>query len=77
MQHSAFSQRQILDEDLQIIRVTLATINDDVRSFSSQAADAITEALEKLDRAQWEFTHVANPLSGRLRSLPFGDTAAS
>jgi hypothetical protein len=77
MQHSALSHRQILDEDLQIIRVTLATINDDVRNFSSQAADAITEALEKLDRAQWEFTHVSSTLSGRLRSLPYGDAAAS
>ncbi len=77
MQHSALSHRQILDEDLQIIRVTLATINDDVRSFSSQAADAISEALEKLERAQWEFTHVSSPLPLRMRSLPYGDAPAS
>ena len=50
-------QRQVLDEDLQIIRVTLATITDDVRRFSAGAADAIQEALTKLDQAQWEFSH--------------------
>jgi hypothetical protein len=50
-------QRQVLDEDLQIIRVTLATITDDVRRFSARAADAIQEALKKLDQAQWEFSH--------------------
>ena len=55
MSHSVSSERQILDEDLQIIRVTLATITEDVRQFSDRAADAIQEALEKLDRAQWEF----------------------
>lgn len=49
-------QRQVLDEDLQIIRVTLATITDDVRRFSAGAADAIQEALAKLDQAQWEFS---------------------
>ena len=51
-------KRQILDEDLQIIRVTLATITDDVRRISGRAADAIQEALAKLDVAQREFTHV-------------------
>ena len=50
-------QRQVLDEDLQIIRVTLAMITDDVRRFSAGAADAIQEALAKLDQAQWEFSH--------------------
>jgi hypothetical protein len=49
-------QRQVLDEDLQIIRVTLATITGDVRRFSAGAADAIQEALAKLDQAQWEFS---------------------
>ncbi len=46
----------MLDEDLQIVRVTLATILDDVRAFSDQAADTIQEAIERLDRAQSEFT---------------------
>ena len=58
MESSASSKRQILDEDLQIIRVTLATITDDVRRISGRAADAIQEALAKLDVAQREFTHV-------------------
>lgn len=70
MQHSVPSHRQILDEDLQIIRVTLATINDDVRGFSSRAADAITEALERLDRAQWEFTHLGSPPPYGFQSTP-------
>jgi hypothetical protein len=47
--------REILDEDLQIVRGTLAAISDDVRSFSSRAADAIQDALVKLDCAQQEF----------------------
>ena len=58
MQQAAPEVRQTLDEDLQIIRVTLATIMDDVRRFSGNAADSMQEALEKLDRAQREFTHL-------------------
>ena len=61
MEPLASSKRQILDEDLQIIRVTLATITDDVRRISGHAADAIQEALAKLDVAQREFTHVRKP----------------
>lgn len=62
MEPSPLIYRQILDEDLQIIRVTLATINDRVRGYSNPAADAIAEALEKLDVAQWEFSHPPDPL---------------
>jgi hypothetical protein len=58
MEHLPTSKRQILDEDLQIIRVTLATIVTDVRQFSTRAADAVQEALVKLDAAQKEFAHV-------------------
>jgi hypothetical protein len=58
MEHLTPSERQILDEDLQIIRVTLATITGDVRYFSDRAANAIQEALEKLDLAQQEFSHL-------------------
>ncbi len=54
-------KRQILDEDLQIIRVTLATITEDVRHFSAGAAKAMQEALEKLDVAQREFSHARGP----------------
>ncbi len=55
MDYLAPSRREMLDQDLQIVRVTLATISDDVRGFSGSAADAIQEALEKLDCAQEEF----------------------
>ncbi|MDD2764218.1 MAG: hypothetical protein PHE83_09630 [Opitutaceae bacterium] len=52
------SDPQILDEDLQIIRVTLAAITEQVRFFSTSAADAMQEALQKLDMAQQEFSHI-------------------
>jgi hypothetical protein len=58
MEHSTPSKQQILDEDLQIIRVTLATIVTDVRQFSARAADAVQDALAKLDAAQREFARV-------------------
>ena len=45
----------MLDHDLQIVRVTLAAISPDVRGYSALAADAIEEALEKLDSAQEAF----------------------
>ena len=57
MEQSVSPERQVLDEDLQIIRVTLATITEDVRHYSSAAAQAMIEALKKLDRAQREFSH--------------------
>jgi hypothetical protein len=56
MSPTTASRRQMLDEDLQIVRVTLATILKDVRVFSEQAANTIQEAIERLDRAQSEFT---------------------
>jgi hypothetical protein len=49
------SRREMLDRDLQIVRVTLAAISPDVRDFSAPAADAIEEALERLDSAQQAF----------------------
>jgi hypothetical protein len=58
MEHIGPSERQILDEDLQIIRVTLATIITDIRQFSSRAADAVQDALAKLDSAQEEFARL-------------------
>lgn len=54
------THREVLDQDLQIIRVTLATILGDVREFSGSAATAMQEALEKLDRAQREFGNAPN-----------------
>jgi hypothetical protein len=56
MSPTTASRHQMLDEDLQIVRVTLATILDDVRAFSDQAANAVQEAIERLDRAQNEFS---------------------
>lgn len=38
-----------------MVRATLETISGDVRRFSSHAADAIREALEKLKLAEREF----------------------
>ncbi len=61
MEHSVPPERQTLDEDLQIIRVTLATITEPVRRFSDGAARAMQEALKKLDRAQREFSHAGDP----------------
>ncbi|HTT58103.1 MAG TPA: hypothetical protein VMF63_13395 [Opitutaceae bacterium] len=55
------THREVLDQDLQIIRVTLATILGDVREFSGSAATAMQEALEKLDRAQREFSRPPFP----------------
>jgi hypothetical protein len=55
MQADQSSRREMLDEDLQIVRVTLATISDDVRGFSECAADAIQDALAEVDRARQEF----------------------
>jgi hypothetical protein len=45
---------QALDEDLQIVRATLATIAGDVHHFSGAAGYAVVEALEKLNLAQEE-----------------------
>jgi hypothetical protein len=58
MNPSTPARRQMLDEDLQIVRVTLATISGDVRGFSERAADAIQDALVNLDYAQDEFIRI-------------------
>ena len=59
--------KEILDEDLQIIRVTLATIADDVRYFSPPAAEAMKAALIHLDEAQKAFNRPPPPAVKRLR----------
>jgi hypothetical protein len=51
--------RQILEEDLLMVRATLETISNDVRRFSGHAADAIREALEKLELAEREFARAS------------------
>ena len=46
---------QMLDEDLQIVRATLATITEDVHRLSPAAGLALDEARAKLDQAHAEF----------------------
>jgi hypothetical protein len=69
------SRRQILDEDLQIVRVTLATIVSDVRTFSEQAADTIEEAIARLDRAQREFSGLCDTCAAETHLRPRGRQA--
>jgi len=45
----------VLDEDLQIVRATLATISGDVSRLSPDAGRAVSDALEKIDEAHAEF----------------------
>jgi hypothetical protein len=52
---------RILNEDIQIVRATLEYIVDDVRTFSKASAEAIEEALGKLDRALREFHREPTP----------------
>ena len=47
--------RQTLDEDIQMVRVTLEAISDDVRYYSESAAEAVAQAIEKLTVAQIQF----------------------
>jgi hypothetical protein len=49
---------QALDEDLQMVRATLATIAGDAHHFSGEAGYAIVEALEKLNYAQEEVSRL-------------------
>jgi hypothetical protein len=46
---------QVLDEDLQIVRATLASISDDVNRLSPHAGQAVSDALIKIDEAHAEF----------------------
>ena len=56
---SAELSSTVLDEDLQIVRGTLAAIKPDIRRISGRAADAVQEAMEQLDRARLEFLSFA------------------
>jgi hypothetical protein len=49
----------VLDEDLQIVRATLASITDDLARLSPPASQAVNEAVEKLDQARAEFVRLA------------------
>lgn len=44
--------REVLDEDLQIIRATLATIHGDLHRLSSDAGEAVKRALNSIDEAR-------------------------
>lgn len=57
---SSFSP-QLLDEDLQIVRATLATISDDVEKLSPTAALAVHDAMKKIDEAHAEFLRASSP----------------
>lgn len=52
--HSPISP-EVLDEDLQIVRCTLASIVDDVSTLSEPAGHAVRDALERIDAAHAEF----------------------
>ncbi len=55
MEPNSLLPRQILDEDLQIVRATLEAISDDVRFYSNASALALAQSVEKLALAQAEF----------------------
>jgi hypothetical protein len=52
---------QVLDEDLRIIRATLATITGAVHRQSEMAGVALENALAQLDLAQAEFSESLQP----------------
>lgn len=56
---------QVLDEDLQIVRATLASISDDVHRLSPQAGQAVFEALTKIDEAHAEFVRSSSLVVAR------------
>ncbi len=60
MEEQTLMRVQALDEDLQIVRATLATIAGDVHHFSGEAGYAIVEALDKLNYAQEEVSRLRN-----------------
>ena len=65
--------RDVLHEDLQILRHTLAAISDDVRRLSPFSAQAVERAIQDLDMARselasdGEFPIVAEPTEGITR----------
>ena len=50
--------RQIIDEDLQIVRATLATLSDEVIRISPVAGRACHDAIEKIAEAHGEIRKV-------------------
>ncbi|MBP6307670.1 MAG: hypothetical protein KA334_03035 [Opitutaceae bacterium] len=47
--------REVIDQDLQIMRATLSVLLQDIRHISSQAADSVQNAVVQLDQARREF----------------------
>ena len=47
--------REVIDQDLQIMRATLSVLLQDIRHISSQAADSVQNAVVLLDQARREF----------------------
>ena len=43
--------REVIDQDLQIMRATLSVLLQDIRHISSQAADSVQNAVVQLDQA--------------------------
>jgi hypothetical protein len=68
MQPAIPSNPQVLDEDLQIIRATLATITGAVHRHSAMAGVALENALAQLDLAQAEFAACLRPDSAAHQS---------
>jgi hypothetical protein len=60
MEAQTLMRVKAIDEDLQMVRATLATIAGDVHHFSGEAGYAIVEALEKLNCAQEEISRLRN-----------------
>jgi len=59
MNETAYEQKEILEQDLQIVRATLATITGDIRRISKSAADDIQLAVLTLERAQRKYAQAA------------------
>ena len=60
METKTLLPRQILDEDLQIVRATLEAISEDVRYYSDASAVALAQSMEQLAIAQAEFARAPN-----------------
>lgn len=54
METSPVLSVQMLDEDLQIVRATLATLSDDVARICPAAGGAFNDAIEKIEQAHSE-----------------------
>lgn len=60
MNLSASLPPEVLDDDLQLVRATLASICDDVRRLSPFAGQSLFDALTRIDEAHEEFVRSSN-----------------